>query len=178
MSKISFNLKKKSFMVIKTSIWIKVLSILIILLLPLEAKMHHNLWTIFGTSSHSIAASGILCCSVHKYMLLYWSHWSLNNYGPFLQFLVGLCRLLFKMNQTKFFSKILLMKSSKTILFFYLYFTWLCVSWKPQRILKKYLFWKYGSWFPSEVSKLTSVKYPWNDAFSSMTFFIFTNIAP
>ena len=64
------------------------------------------------------------------------------------------------------------------ILFFYLYFTWLCVSWKLKRNLKKYLFLKYDSWFPSEVSKLTSVKYPWNDAFSSMTFFIFTNIAP
>ena len=27
--------------------------------------MHHNLWTKFEISSHSIAASGILCCSVH-----------------------------------------------------------------------------------------------------------------
>ena len=56
---------------------------------------------------------------------------------------------------------------------FYLHFTWLCGSWKPQRILKKYLFWKCESWFPSEVSKLTSVCYPWNDAFSAMKNFFF-----
>ena len=50
------------------------------------------------------------------------------------------------------------------ILFLHLHFTWLCGSWKPKRILKKYLFWKYESWFPSEVTKLTSVCYPQNDA--------------
>ena len=35
-----------------------------------------------------------------------------------------------------------------------------------------------SSKFSSEVSKLTSVKYSWNDAFSGMKFYIFTNIAP
>ena len=43
-------------------------------------------------------------------------------------------------------------------LFFYLHFTWLYGSWHPQRILKKYPFWKYASWFFSEVSNLTLVR--------------------
>ena len=30
------------------------------------------------------------------------------------------------------------------------------------------IFWKYDSWFSSEVSKYTSVFYPWNDSFSGM----------
>ena len=30
---------------------------------------------------------------------------------------------------------------------FFLYFTWLCGSWKPKRILEKKPFWKYESWF-------------------------------
>ena len=51
-------------------------------------------------------------------------------------------------------------KFKKQILFFYLHFTWLCGSWKPQRILKKYWFWKCESWFPFEVAKLTSANYP------------------
>ena len=50
------------------------------------------------------------------------------------------------------------------ILFLHLHFTSLCGSWKAKKILKKYLFWKYESWFPSEVTKLTSVCYPQNDA--------------
>ena len=37
---------------------------------------------------------------------------------------------------------------------------------------------KNDSLFSSEVSKLTSVKYPWIDAFSGMKFTILTNIAP
>ena len=45
------------------------------------------------------------------------------------------------------------------ILFSYLHFNWLCVSWKLQRIFKKYPFWKYKSWFPSEVSKLPSANW-------------------
>ena len=51
-------------------------------------------------------------------------------------------------------------KFKKQILFFYLHFTWLCGSWKFQRILKKYWFWKCESWFPFEVAKLTSANYP------------------
>ena len=37
---------------------------------------------------------------------------------------------------------------------------------------------KNDSWVPSELSKLTSLKYPRKDAFSGMNFLIFTNIAP
>ena len=40
-----------------------------------------------------------------------------------------------------------------------LHFTWSYGSWHPQRILKKYPFWKYDSCFSSELSKLASV---WN----------------
>ena len=61
-----------------------------------------------------------------------------------------------------------LIKSSGIIFIFYLDFTWLYGSWHHQRILKKYPFWKHDSSFSSEVSKLTSVFYPWNDAFSGM----------
>ena len=52
----------------------------------------------------------------------------------------------------------LLMRSSEIALFFYLHFTWLYDSWHFQRIWKKYPFWKYDSWFSSEMSKLTSVR--------------------
>ena len=57
------------------------------------------------------------------------------------------------------------------ILFFYLHFTWLCASWKLQRIFEKQSFLKHESWFPSEVSRITSANYPWNDAFSGITKF-------
>ena len=53
-------------------------------------------------------------------------------------------------------------ESSKTCFDFYLHFTWLCGSRYHQRFLKKYPFWKYNSWFSSEVSKLTSVWYKLN----------------
>jgi hypothetical protein len=42
--------------------------------------------------------------------------------------------------------------------FLYLHFNWLFCSWNQQRVLKKKPFWKYESWFPSEVSKLSSVQ--------------------
>ena len=40
-------------------------------------------------------------------------------------------------NVTEVYSKVHQWKVQKTISFFYLHFTWLCVSWKLQRILKK-----------------------------------------
>ena len=55
-------------------------------------------------------------------------------------------------------STFLMVKSWEIILSFYLHFTWLYGSWNHQRILKKHPFWKYDSWFSSEVSKLTSVR--------------------
>ena len=61
------------------------------------------------------------------------------------------------------------------ILFFHLHFTWLNGSWYQQRILKKLSFWKYESWFSSEVSKLTSAIYPWNNTFSGMKKMILNN---
>ena len=61
------------------------------------------------------------------------------------------------------------MKSSGIIKVFHMHFSWLCGSWNNHRLLKKLSFWRNYSRFSSEVSKLTSVKYPWNDAFSSMT---------
>ena len=67
-------------------------------------------------------------------------------------------RLLFETNVTKVISKNVLVKSSEKTLFFYLYFTWLCGSWKLKRILKNKPFWKYDSWFPSEESNFTSVR--------------------
>ena len=39
-----------------------------------------------------------------------------------------------------------------------MHITWFGVSWHPERLLKKYPFWKYESWFSSEVSKLISVQ--------------------
>ena len=67
--------------------------------------------------------------------------------------------------------------SSEIILFLYLHFIWLYGSWNHQKILKKDSFWKCDGWFSSEVSKPSSVKYPWNHTFSGTTL-IFTNIAP
>ena len=57
------------------------------------------------------------------------------------------------------YSKFLLMKSSKKVLSFYLRVTWLYGSWYHPKILKKKAFWKYESWFSSEVPKITSVNY-------------------
>ena len=45
------------------------------------------------------------------------------------------------------------------------HFFWLFNSWNHQRIFEKYSFWKYNSWFPSEVSKLTPVRYKANSSF-------------
>jgi hypothetical protein len=81
-------------------------------------------------------------------------------------------------NNTNFNSIFCLIKCSKLILFFYLHFAWLCGSWQHQRIFKKWPFWKNHSWFSSKESKLTSVKYPWNYAFSCMENSIFNIIAP
>ena len=60
---------------------------------------------------------------------------------------------------TKVISKEILVKSSKNDFIIYLHFNWLCVSWKLQRILKKYQVWKHKSWFPSEVSILPSANW-------------------
>ena len=51
-------------------------------------------------------------------------------------------KLWWKMNQTKVFTKVVLVKSSRNYFIFYLYFTWLCASLKIQML------WKYESWFP------------------------------
>ena len=51
-----------------------------------------------------------------------------------------------------------MVKHSDIILFFHLHISLLCGSWDPQRIFQKEQFWKYDSWFSSEVSKLTSVR--------------------
>jgi hypothetical protein len=75
--------------------------------------------------------------------------------------------------KTKVYSWFWIEKISEIILFFYLHFPWLYEPWQQQRILKKYPFWKHDSWFSSEVSKLTSVFYPWNDAFSGIQKWIF-----
>ena len=58
-----------------------------------------------------------------------------------------------------------------------LYFL-ICIlpNYVPHEITKE--FWKNDSWFPSEVLKLTLVRYPWNDAFSRMTFFYFHQYCP
>ena len=89
---------------------------------------------------------------LQSFFALLWSLFSLQSklYIP--------SRLLFEMNVTKAISKNVLVKSLEKTLFFYLYFTWLCGSWKLKRILKNKPFWKYDSWFPSEVSKFTLVR--------------------
>ena len=70
---------------------------------------------------------------------------------------------------TILYSTLLMVKSSEIIWFFNLHFTWLCGSWNPKKDFEKYQFWKYDSCFSSCVSKFTSVKYPWNVAFSDIT---------
>ena len=76
------------------------------------------------------------------------------------------------------YSKFLLMKSSKKYFIFssacYL-IIWLMIS---PKFFEKKAFWKYASWFSSEVSKLTSVNYPLNDAFSYMKKKRFSTILP
>jgi hypothetical protein len=54
------------------------------------------------------------------------------------------------------FSYFLISKSSENILFFYLHFTWLVEL--PKNFEKMAILKKLESWFPSEVSKLTSVR--------------------
>ena len=61
-----------------------------------------------------------------------------------------------------------MVKHSERIQFFYLLIPLLCGSWEHQRILSNKPFWKYDSWFSFEVTKLTSVFYPWNDSFLGM----------
>ena len=51
-----------------------------------------------------------------------------------------------------------MVKHSEIISFLYLHIPLLCGSWDHQRILSKQPKWKYDSWFPSEVSKLTSAR--------------------
>ena len=59
----------------------------------------------------------------------------------------------------KYLENLLVKNEENNFIFFYLHFTWLYGSWTLLRILKKSLFWKYDSCFPSaEVSKLTSVR--------------------
>ena len=53
-----------------------------------------------------------------------------------------------EMKSTKVYSKFLIMKSSEIIINFLPHFSWLYGPWKLYRVLKKYLFWKYDSWFP------------------------------
>ena len=52
----------------------------------------------------------------------------------------------------------LIVYSSENTLFLYLHFTWLYGSWNHPIILKTHPFWKYDSWFSSDVSKLASVR--------------------
>ena len=70
--------------------------------------------------------------------------------------------------ETKLNQVFCLIKVQKSFSFSYLNFTWFYGSWHHKRILNKYPFWKHGSWFSSEVSKLTSVFYPQNYAFSGI----------
>ena len=65
----------------------------------------------------------------------------------------------FSIKVTTLNSNFLMVYSSENILFLYLHFTWLYGSWNHQRILKKHPFWKYDSWFSSELWKPSSVKY-------------------
>ena len=72
--------------------------------------------------------------------------------------------------KAKVYPLFLIQKISEITLFFYLHFPWLYGPWQQQRILKKYPFWKHDSWFSTEVSKLTSVFYARNDAFSGVKY--------
>ena len=74
-----------------------------------------------------------------------------------------------------YFSIFYLVKTLENTLFFSLHFTW---SWNHQRVLEKWPFCKYDSWFSSLVSKLTSVFYPWNNAFSGMEKIYFHKYCP
>ena len=82
-------------------------------------------------------------------------HWQL-----FFIFFLPLSILLFDSKETIYFIIFPWWKVQKLSFTFYLHFTWLCGSWKLQRILKKYWFWKCESWFPFEVAKLISANYP------------------
>ena len=84
------------------------------------------------TTTVSLTFKNILLCQLILLML----------YPRFLSLMLFLLegqihRLLFEMNQTNVFQRIYKWKVQKTILFFYLYFTWVCVSWKPEGILTK-----------------------------------------
>ena len=65
-------------------------------------------------------------------------------------------------NVTKVYLQKLLVKSSQIVLFFYLHFTWICVSWLTKEFWKNIHSWKCDSWFSSEVSKLTSLRNKFN----------------
>ena len=66
--------------------------------------------------------------------------------------------VLFSIKVTTLNSNFLMVYRSENISFLYLHFIWLYGSWNHHRILKKHPFWKYDSWFSSEVSKLASVR--------------------
>ncbi len=68
--------------------------------------------------------------------------------------------LWFSIKVTNINSNFLMVWSLEIISFFYLHFSSLYGSWNHQGILEKHPFQKYNYWFPLEVSKLTSVKYP------------------
>ena len=77
-----------------------------------------------------------------------------------------LCSAIKETNLNYFF---LFKKKFRNDFFFYLHFIWLYSLWNHQT------YWKYDSWFSSELSKLTLVFYHWNDAFSGMKKLILTN---
>ena len=88
----------------------------------------------------------------HRYCFLFIKDLWKNGIGTMAQFIydgifshcktspidqIGKNKLCFETKMTKVYSKIYQWKVLKTILFFYLYFTWLCASWKLKRILEK-----------------------------------------
>ena len=74
----------------------------------------------------------------------------------------------------KFELNFLLNKKFRIFFIFYLHFTWL-YGIRLTKDFFKLPFWKYDSYFSSEVSKLPSVFCYWNDAFSGIKKIILTN---
>ena len=98
-------------------------------------------------------------CPCHTWNLFTVSiYFTLTNMGAIgcqLYCFLGIDRL--KMKEKMYIQNFYWWKVQNLFLYFHLHVTWLYGSWYHQKNLEKKAFWKYDSWFSSEVSKITSV---------------------
>ena len=116
----------------------------------MKCLKHSFQWVISKIGSHSNSGIPIIILGWNRFERSIFSMVFTNRrFSPYANFITAIFQYIvwIHLNVTKVISKIYGWKVQKLCLFFYLHFTWLYGSWHPQRILKKYPFWKYASCF-------------------------------